>query len=54
MESGCARKILRATCLWEVISKSVTTISIAVYDDTEIWVDDVVLYGIKPSDFAAK
>ena len=39
---------------WEVISKSVTTISIAVYDDTEIWVDDVVLYGIKPSDFAAK
>ena len=39
---------------WEVISKSVTTISIAVYDDTEIWIDDVVLYGVKPSDFIVK
>jgi len=39
---------------WEVISKAVTTISIAAYDDTEIWIDDVVLYGVKPSDFAVK
>lgn len=39
---------------WEVISKAVTTISIAAYDDTEIWIDDVVLYGIKPSDFVVK
>ena len=36
---------------WEVISKAVTTISIAAYDDTEFWIDDVVLYGVKPSDF---
>ena len=39
---------------WEVISKAVTTISIAAYDDTEFWIDDVVLYGVKPSDFTAK
>ena len=39
---------------WEVISKAVTTISIAAYDDTEFWFDDVVFYGIKPSDFATK
>lgn len=39
---------------WDVISKAVTTITIAIYDDAEIWIDDVVLYGIKPSDFAAK
>ena len=39
---------------WDVISKAVTTISIAAYDDTEIWIDDVVLYGVKPSDFAVK
>ena len=39
---------------WDVISKAVTTISIAAYDDTEFWIDDVVLYGIKPSDFSAK
>ena len=36
---------------WDVISKAVTTISIAAYDDTEFWIDDVVLYGAKPSDF---
>lgn len=36
---------------WDVISKAVTTISIAAYDDTEFWIDDVVLYGVKPSDF---
>lgn len=39
---------------WDVISKAVTTISIAAYDDTEFWIDDVVLYGVKPSDFTAK
>ncbi|WP_298769014.1 hypothetical protein [uncultured Fibrobacter sp.] len=39
---------------WEVISKSVTTISIAAYDSTEFWIDDVVFYGVKPSDFTAK
>jgi len=38
---------------WEVISKAVTTISIAAYDDTEFWIDDVVLYGVKPSDITA-
>jgi len=38
---------------WEVISKAVTTISIAAYDDTEFWIDDVVFYGVKPSDFTA-
>lgn len=36
---------------WDVISKAVTTISIAAYDDTEFWIDDIVLYGVKPSDF---
>jgi len=30
------------------------TISIFVYDEAEIWIDDITLYGIKPSDFAAK
>ena len=39
---------------WDVISEAVTTISIAAYDDTEFWIDDVVLYGVKPSDFATK
>lgn len=39
---------------WDVISRAVTTISIASYDETEFWIDDVVFYGIKPSDFAAK
>lgn len=39
---------------WEVISRAVTTISIAAYDETEFWIDDVVFYGIKPSDFAIK
>ncbi|WP_405338278.1 hypothetical protein [Fibrobacter sp.] len=36
---------------WDVISKAVTTISIAAYDNTEFWIDDIVLYGVKPSDF---
>ena len=36
---------------WDVISKAVTTISIAAYDETEFWIDDIVLYGVKPSDF---
>ena len=39
---------------WDVISRAVTTISIASYDETEFWIDDVMFYGIKPSDFAAK
>ena len=39
---------------WEVISENVTTISIAAYDSTEFWIDDVVFYGIKPSDFTAR
>lgn len=39
---------------WDVISEAVTTISIAAYDDTEFWIDDIVLYGVKPSDFAMK
>ena len=39
---------------WDVISKAVTTISIAAYNDTEIWIDDVVLYGVKPSSFAER
>ena len=36
---------------WEVISENVTTISIAAYDSTQFWLDDVVFYGVKPSDF---
>ena len=36
---------------WEVISQAVTTISIAAYDSTQLWIDDVVFYGVKPSDF---
>ena len=39
---------------WDVVSKSVTTISIAAYDETEFWIDDVVFYGVKPSDFIVK
>lgn len=39
---------------WEVISENVTTISIAAYDSTEFWIDDVVFYGVKPSDFIAR
>ena len=39
---------------WEPVSTTVTTISIFAYDEAEIWIDDITLYGIKPSDFAAK
>ena len=39
---------------WDVISKAVTTISIAAYDDTEVWIDDITLYGVKPSNFITK
>ena len=39
---------------WDVISKAVTTVSIAAYDETEFWIDDIVLYGVKPSDFSTK
>jgi len=31
-----------------------STISIFAYDEAEIWIADITLYGIKPSDFAAK
>ena len=46
-----ARDDLYGNLGWDVISKAVTTVSIAAYDDTEFWIDDVVLYGVKPSDF---
>lgn len=39
---------------WEPVSKKVTTISIFAYDEAELWIDDITLYGIKPSDFAVK
>lgn len=39
---------------WDAVKKTVTTISILAYDEAEIWIDDITLYGIKPSDFAAK
>ena len=48
-----ARDDLYGNLGWDVISKAVTTVSIAAYDDTEFWIDDVVLYGVKPSDFAS-
>ena len=39
---------------WDAVKKTVTTISILAYDEAEIWIDDITLYGIKPSDFAVK
>ena len=39
---------------WDLVSKAMTTISIAAYDDTEFWIDDVVLYGVKPSNFVER
>jgi hypothetical protein len=39
---------------WDAVSKAVTTISIAAYNDTEVWIDDITLYGVKPSDFPTK
>lgn len=36
---------------WDAVRKTVTTITISPLDTTEIWVDDITLYGIKPSDF---
>ncbi|WP_294112415.1 hypothetical protein [uncultured Fibrobacter sp.] len=39
---------------WDVVSKAMTTISIAAYDDTEFWIDDVVLYGVMPSNFVER
>ena len=35
---------------WELISQKVTTLTIATYGEAEIWIDDIKLYGIKPSD----
>ena len=35
---------------WELISQKVTNLTIATYGEAEIWIDDVKLYGIKPSD----
>ena len=39
---------------WDVVKKKVTTISVFAYDETELWIDDITLYGVKPSDFAVK
>ncbi len=39
---------------WDAVKKTVTTISILAYDEAEIWIDDITLYGIKPSDFAVR
>ena len=39
---------------WDAVSEAVTTITVAAYDSTELWIDDITLYGVKPSDFAAK
>ena len=35
---------------WEVVSQKVTNLTIAAYGEAEIWIDDIKLYGIKPSD----
>ena len=35
---------------WELVSQKVTTLTIATYGEAEIWIDDIKLYGIKPSD----
>jgi hypothetical protein len=39
---------------WDIVKKKVTTISVFAYDETELWIDDITLYGVKPSDFAVK
>jgi hypothetical protein len=39
---------------WDAVSEAVTTITVAAYDSTEVWIDDITLYGVKPSDFATK
>ena len=39
---------------WDAVKKTVTTISILAYDEAEIWIDDVTLYGIKPRAFEIK
>ena len=39
---------------WDAVSEAVTTITVAAYDSTELWIDDITLYGVKPSDFATK
>ena len=35
---------------WEMVSQKVTNLTIAAYGEAEIWIDDIKLYGIKPSD----
>lgn len=36
---------------WDAVKKSITTITFGALDESEIWIDDVTLYGVKPSDF---
>ena len=35
---------------WEMVSQKVTNLAISTYGEAEIWIDDIKLYGIKPSD----
>ena len=35
---------------WEMVSQKVTNLTIAAYGEAEIWIDDIKLYGVKPSD----
>ena len=35
---------------WEMVSQKVTNLTIAAYGEAEIWIDDIKLYGIKPSE----
>ena len=35
---------------WEMVSQKVTNLTIAAHGEAEIWIDDIKLYGIKPSD----
>ncbi|WP_407440445.1 hypothetical protein [Fibrobacter sp.] len=36
---------------WDAVKNSITTITYGALDESEIWIDDVTLYGIKPSAF---
>ena len=49
-----ARDDLYGNFGWDLVSEAVTTITVASYNETEVWIDDVTLYGVKPSDFATK
>lgn len=35
---------------WEIASQKVTNLAITAYGEAEIWLDDIRLYGLKPSD----